>query len=130
MLRPLLIVALVVVAGVADSRAAGTDLIDAVKRQDVTAARSLVTKHPDINATDAEGLTALHWAVQRDNVPLVELLIRSGANVRLTSRYHVSPLYLAATNGNTAVIGSRYEPALRPGPYPRCLVRDPQPPRR
>ena len=98
--------------------AAGSELIDAVKRQDVAAVRQLLSRSQtdhkglpgsdlrrDINATEADGFTALHWAVQRDNAQLVELLLKAGADATATTRYNVTPLYLAANNGNAAVIG-------------------------
>jgi len=84
--------------------AAGSELIDAAKRQDLAAARTMLARHVDVNAAEADGFTALHWAVQRDNLPLVELLLKSGASARATTRYNVSPLYLAATNGNVAIV--------------------------
>jgi uncharacterized protein len=84
--------------------AGGSELIDAVKRQDVSATRTILGKKADVNASESDGFTALHWAVQRDNLPLVDLLLKAGANAKATTRYNVSPLYLAATNGNAAII--------------------------
>ena len=43
---------------------AATRLIDAVKRGDVTAVRSLIASKSDVNAPDADGSTALHWAAR------------------------------------------------------------------
>src|SRR5687767_9576122 len=51
--------------------AAGSPLIEAVKRQDAAAVRQLLAKRADVNATDADGSTALHWAVQRNDAELV-----------------------------------------------------------
>ena len=47
---------------------------------------------------------ALHWAVQRNNLEIADLLIRAGAGASATNRYGVSPLYLACVNGNAAMI--------------------------
>ena len=41
-------------------------LIDAVKRQDVAAVRALLDRGADVNAAEADGSTALHWAAQRE----------------------------------------------------------------
>ncbi|HEY6508706.1 MAG TPA: ankyrin repeat domain-containing protein [Vicinamibacterales bacterium] len=80
------------------------DLIDAVKRQDLAAARKLLASRVAVDAQGADGQTALHWAAQRDNVELVDLLLGAGASAKTESRYHVTPLYLAAQNGSAAVM--------------------------
>jgi uncharacterized protein len=51
--------------------------------------------------TSADGTTALHLAV-RNNEPVtaIEALIKSGADVNARNRYGVTPLSLAAGNGN------------------------------
>ena len=84
--------------------AAGSPLIDAVKRQDVQAIQALIKQKVDINASEADGFTALHWAAQRSDLQLVELLLGAGANVKTSTRYNITPLYLAAMNGNAAMI--------------------------
>ncbi|HEV8394995.1 MAG TPA: ankyrin repeat domain-containing protein [Vicinamibacterales bacterium] len=81
-----------------------TDLIDATKRQDVAAVRTILAKKVDVNGQSADGSTALHWAAQRNNPQLVDLLVRAGANAKAATRYNVPPLYLAALNGNAQVM--------------------------
>jgi ankyrin repeat protein len=79
-------------------------LIDAVKDNDAAAVRSLIAQRVDIDATEADGSTALHWAAQRDNLEIASLLLAAGANANAANRYNVTPLFLAATNGNAAII--------------------------
>jgi ankyrin repeat protein len=79
-------------------------LIDAVKKADVKAVRSLIAACVDVNAPDVDGSSALHWAAQRDNLELVDLLLAAGAKAAAASRYNVTPLALASTNGNAAII--------------------------
>jgi len=101
-MKRLLLVSLAVLTcfGASDLR-----LIDAVKKADVSAVRSLLTQHVvDVNATESDGSTALHWAAQRDNLAIADLLIISGANVKAATRYNITPLSLACTNGNAALI--------------------------
>lgn len=85
-----------------------TKLIDAVKSADRTAVRALLGQRVDVlvdvNAPQADGSTALHWAVDGDNPDIVDLLIRAGASVKAANRYGVTPLWLAAVNGNAATI--------------------------
>lgn len=104
------------------SRAAGPGLIDAVKQQDAAAVRTRIAAHSDINAREADGFTALDWAVERDNAPLVDALIAAGADAKTASRYHVTPLYLACTNGNAAIV----EKLLRAGADPNESALDGQ----
>ena len=79
-------------------------LIDAVKQNDAATVRSLIAQRVDVNATETDGSTALHWAAQRDNLEIAGLLISAGANAKAANRYNVTPLFLAATNGNAAII--------------------------
>ena len=86
--------------------AASTDapLVNAVKLGDTAAVRVLLGQHPDVNAAEPDGTTALHWAVQRDNLEVVDLLLRAGASAKTANRYGVTPLSVACTNGNAAII--------------------------
>jgi ankyrin repeat protein len=99
-------VAALFVAGMAGVRAAPADirLVDAVKKADVTAVRSLIAQRVDLNAADVDGSTALHWAARLDRPEIVDLLAAAGANARAATRYNVTPLSLAAANGNAAII--------------------------
>jgi uncharacterized protein len=81
-------------------------LVEAVKRaeQNGNAVAALLRQGADPNGADSYGSTALHWAVDLDDLATVELLIRAGANPKAVNRYGVAPLSLAGTNGNAAII--------------------------
>ena len=79
-----------------------TTLIDAVKGGNRAAVRALLTPAA-VKSTEADGMTALHWAVRGDDLDTVQLLIKAGANVSAANRYGITPLSLAATNGNPAI---------------------------
>lgn len=49
-------------------------------------ARALLARKADVNATDADGVTALMIAAARDNSPMIGLLVQSGANANLKSK--------------------------------------------
>ena len=68
------------------------------------AVRTLLQKKADVNAPQIDGTTALHWAVQADDLETADLLIRAGANVSAANRAGATPLLLAAVNGNAAMI--------------------------
>lgn len=99
--------------------AASAPVIDAVKRHDTTALRSiLAAKTPDVNAKEADGSTALHWAVYGDDAEAAELLLRAGADPQPANRHGVTPLWLAGLNGNARVI----ELLLKAGASPNTAV--------
>ena len=91
------------VSGVPAS-AAISDLADAVMKHDANALRALMQKKADVNAPQADGTTALLWAVRYDELDTADLLIRAGAKVSAPNRDGATPLQLAALNGSAAMI--------------------------
>jgi ankyrin repeat protein len=83
--------------------AATSDVADAVMRGDSVAVRRLLTQKADVNAPQADGATALHWAVYRDDLATVDLLLKAGANAKVANGFGATPLSLAAENGNPAI---------------------------
>ena len=83
---------------------AESPLINAVKAADKAAVRGILDRRADVNAPQADGTTALHWAANGDDSEIVDLLIRAGANVKAANRYGVTPLWLACLNGSAATI--------------------------
>ncbi len=90
----------------AGSLSAATDLrlIEAVKTSNVESVRALLKERVDVNTPQADGATALHWAVHRDALNIVDLLIRGGARTNVANELGVTPLYLACTNRNAAMV--------------------------
>ena len=78
-------------------------LIEAVKRQDAVVVRVLVSE-ADVNATQADGATALHWAAYRDDLATARLLIDAGAVAGASNELGVTPLALACENANAAMV--------------------------
>ena len=98
---------LVPVLSVASLATAADDLrlVEAVKHQDMQAARALLNQHVSAKATQPDGSTALHWAVQWDDLDTAKLLIGAGADVNAANDYGVTPLLLACgTNRNAAMV--------------------------
>jgi len=84
-------------------RAAGSDVADAMMRGDVAAVRALIQKKADVNAAQDDGATALHWAVYRDNVEVVDILLRAGAK-SAPNREGMTPLAMAALYGSAQIV--------------------------
>jgi ankyrin len=86
-------------------RGAGkSDVADAAMKGDRTALRALLQQKIDVNAPQVDGATALHWAIYRDDVEMVDLLIRAGANVKAVNREGVTPLAMASLYGKAPMI--------------------------
>jgi ankyrin repeat protein len=98
------VVATVVRMDAAGATGSGASLVKAVKDGDTATVRVLLRQPNAANATEADGTTVLHWAVDRDDLAMAELLVRAGANVKAANRYGVTPMYSAAQNGNAAMI--------------------------
>lgn len=84
--------------------AAPSDVADAVMNKNPEALRALLQKKADVNAPQADGTTALHWAVQQDDLDTATLLIRAGARVKAPNRDGATPLFLACQNGSARMI--------------------------
>ena len=83
----------------AASYAATSDVADAAMKADHAAVRALLAKKADVNAPQADGTTALHWAVYHEDVALVDDLLRAGAKVTVANREGATPFYLASIAG-------------------------------
>jgi uncharacterized protein len=77
---------------------------DAAERRDQVVVRTLLKGGADVNATQIDGTTALHWAAYNDDGETAALLVKAGANVNAANSYGVPPLALACTNGNAGVV--------------------------
>jgi len=85
--------------------ATDTRVADAAMQGNREAVRALLKQAVDVNAAQGDGMTALHWAASKDDAELAQLLIYAGANVRATTRLGgITPLWLAAQNGNARVL--------------------------
>jgi ankyrin repeat protein len=84
--------------------AAPSPVADAAMKSDAQTVRRLLSQKADVNAPQADGATAIHWAAYSNNLELAEILIAAGANVKAANRDGATPLYLAAHNGNAAMI--------------------------
>ncbi len=96
-------------------------LVDAVRRADQAAVRTLLDSRHDVNARQPDGATALHWAAYLDDVATADLLLDAGARAEAANELGVTPLQLACENGNATLVrrllaaGADANAALRGG---------------
>src|SRR5204863_1068582 len=104
-------------ASVSASSSSRSPLADAAEKSDRAAIRALLkqaeaapTPHSALrtphflNASQRDGMTALHWAARLDDLETVAVLLKAGADPQSTNRYGVTPLSLACENGNTELV--------------------------
>jgi ankyrin repeat protein len=89
--------------------ASAQTLADRIQSGDSRAATELVAKGADVNQTQADGTTPLHWAVYRFDRELVQTLLRKGARVNAINKYGASPLTEAVRVANLEITGMLLE---------------------
>jgi ankyrin repeat protein len=97
------LVAAVLLAFCGTAAAETAPIIAAARNADLAAVRALLQKKADVNVTEGDGATALHWASYRDQLEIADLLLRSGAKVNAANDLGATPLWLAAQNGSAAM---------------------------
>ena len=102
----------VTTAAVAEKLKAG--LADAVQHLDRPSIERLLERPIDVDASQVDGMTALHWAAYHDDSKLVERLLHAGATVTAENRYGVTALSLACTNGNADIINQLLDAGADP----------------
>ncbi len=93
-----------VLSAISPARAGEALVADAAEIMDREGIRALLEEPADVNASQVDGMTALHWAARHDDLEMAKRLVRAGAGVNEANRYGVTPLTLACTNGNPALV--------------------------
>ena len=92
----------------------GVPLVDAVKNADGEAVRRLLQNKTDVNATEPDGTTALHWASYRDDLGNAQLLLRAGANPNAANDLGATPIWTASVNGSVTMVRLLLEAGANP----------------
>ena len=112
--RPWALLALASIATAAQARDDLTPLLEAARNADHETALLLVRDGADVEAVEADGTSALHWAAHFGDAPLVEALLAAGADAAAANRYGMTPLHLAAVDGNANVIAALIDAGADP----------------
>ena len=87
-----------------DLSGAGDLLVEAVRDGDRARTAALIEQGVDVNAVNAAGARALHWAAHLSGLNILQLLLHAGANVNVENVYGVTPLALACLNANERIV--------------------------
>src|SRR5439155_19439531 len=85
--------------------ASSSPFADAAMKGDRDALRVLLKQGADVSGAQGDGMSALHYAAERGDVEMAEMLVYAGANVGATTRIgQYTPLHLASQSGSAAVV--------------------------
>jgi ankyrin repeat protein len=80
-------------------------LITAARANDASQIRLLLDGGAEVDAQDAQGWTALSWAVKHRNAAAATALVEAGANSEIEARDGWTPMALAVKGGSPTIIG-------------------------
>ncbi|MDR2213640.1 MAG: ankyrin repeat domain-containing protein [Pseudomonadales bacterium] len=84
--------------------AAEPSLPDLVNAGENGAALRALEAGADVNAPSVDGTRALHWAVYRKDLALVQALLDAGADPNLSNDYGATPMSVASEHGDYAIM--------------------------
>ena len=87
------------------AQASKAPVADAAMARNAALLRQLLKGGADANASQGDGMSALHWAAMHGDAAMTEMLLVSGANPRATTRIGgFTPLHLASQAGKAAAV--------------------------
>jgi ankyrin repeat protein len=105
MIRYLFLSLCLLVASACPASAEDATLASLAEQQNWARLRMLLDSgNVDIDATQADGMTALHWAASHDRADVARKLLDHGAKADVENRYGIRPLMLACENGNGELV--------------------------
>jgi uncharacterized protein len=78
-------------------------LIEAIRAENISAVKDLISTAGDINQQDEQGWTPLNWAAGKGNLELVKLLVNNGADISKVGRDQRTPYMIALAAGHAEV---------------------------
>lgn len=96
--------------------AAEATVADSAMRSDAAGVRTLLKGGADVNAAQADGMTALHWAALNGDLSTMDVLLVAGAaREALTRVGSYTPLHLASQRGNAAAVAKLLDAGAKSG---------------
>jgi ankyrin repeat protein len=103
------VIASLIAFAIATPARAQSTLADRIQAGDRKAALQMIAQGADVNQTQPDGSTPLHWAVYRVDRELVTALLRKGARAQVANRYGSSPLAEAVRVANMELVAMLLE---------------------
>jgi ankyrin repeat protein len=94
----------ILIAAVSMAMPAKPTLLDAAESGDRATALRLLAERADPNTVGPDGTTAIMFAAHNEDLPLVQALIKAGANVKLKNQFGTSAISEAAIIGSAPII--------------------------
>jgi len=91
-------------------------LLESLRNNNRAEINELLIKGADVNVTETDGTTLMHWAAHWDDMETAERLIQAGADVNKANEYGVTPLWLACTNKSTGMVKRLLDGGANPDP--------------
>src|SRR3989337_1778630 len=80
------------------AQTANSSVADAAMRADTAGVRTLLRGGADVNAAQADGMTALHWTALGNDLETMDVLLYAGAATEALTRVGAyTPLHLASS---------------------------------
>jgi hypothetical protein len=83
-----------IVVGVFIIREYEIPLFDAIAQEDNEVVKKMIASGFDVNTKNSGGLTALHVAVESENLEIIRFLLNRGANVNAKTKSRVTPIMM------------------------------------
>ena len=91
---------------------------DAAMKSDAATVKTLLKGGADVNAAQADGMTALHWAALNGDQATMDVLLTAGATPEALTRVGgYTPLHLASQRGHGAAVAKLLDAGARPLPF-------------
>ena len=84
---------------------AESPVADAAERGDLESVRALLREGADVNASQGDGMSALHWAAMNGDADMIGVLVYAGATLEGATRLGgYTPLHLASHRGLSGAV--------------------------
>jgi ankyrin repeat protein len=101
----LYVVAVVALTAMVGAAPATSPVADAAMKGNRDQIRTLISQGADVNGAQGDGMSALHWAADRGDAEMTEMLVYAGANTGAVTRIgQYTPLHLASRAGSAATV--------------------------
>lgn len=107
--------AVAVLAVLGSTGAPDAPVADAAERGDLDSVRALLREGADVNASQGDGMSALHWSAMNDDRSMIEVLVYAGATLEAATRLGgYTPLHLASHRGFSDAVDALLEAGADP----------------